>query len=142
MVNIEAPLPTWSCHTGTVAIFTFMACLKIGRVLLNVRILPPNPRGGDNTEKILPSALRASGNISPYSHLLTFTSLRALRPACIFYVVKSFLSTHPASLNLDGTALCNYMQRLKPSYFGSNSNQNDNCGSDYIREPNTRSHET
>ena len=51
MVSIETPLPAWSCHTGTMAIFTFMACLKIGRVLLNVRIVPPNPRGGDNTEK-------------------------------------------------------------------------------------------
>ena len=40
--------------TGTVAIFTFMACLKIGRVILNVRIIPPNPRGGDNTEKYCP----------------------------------------------------------------------------------------
>ena len=36
MVNIEAPLPTWSCHTGTRAIFTFMVCLKIERVVYNV----------------------------------------------------------------------------------------------------------
>ena len=52
MVSIETPLPAWSCHTGTMAIFTFMACLEIGRVLLNVRIVPPNPRGGDNTDWI------------------------------------------------------------------------------------------
>lgn len=54
MVNIETPLPTWSCHTGTRAMLTFMACLKIVRVILNVHIVPPNPRGGDNTEKYCP----------------------------------------------------------------------------------------
>ena len=36
MVNIETPLPAWSCHTWTRAIFTFMACLEIERVVYNV----------------------------------------------------------------------------------------------------------
>ena len=54
MVNIETPLPAWSCHTWTRAIFTFMACLEIGRVIHNDRIVPPNPRGGGNTEKYCP----------------------------------------------------------------------------------------
>ena len=31
--SILRPLPTWSCHTGTRAILTFMACLKIERVV-------------------------------------------------------------------------------------------------------------
>ena len=52
--SILRPLPMWSCHTGTRAILTFMACLKIVRVILNVHIVPPNPRGGDNTEKYCP----------------------------------------------------------------------------------------
>ena len=34
--SILRPLPTWSCHTGTRAIFTFMVCLKIERVVYNV----------------------------------------------------------------------------------------------------------
>ena len=33
--SILRSLPTWSCHTGTRAVLTFMACLKIERVVYN-----------------------------------------------------------------------------------------------------------
>ena len=35
VVNVETPLPMRPCHTGTRAILTFIACLKLARIWYN-----------------------------------------------------------------------------------------------------------